>query len=161
MLLPTELAEGMNKVVAPVVVLLTEIRSGWWIEASPAEYWCRAEARLLRKPSSSEAVRPSSSPRIWSSVRTMKGIFGYFTGTDRCICKKDSSRTQRLRLPYKLQYCVSPAPPEPGWPPESEPGGWEYHAKAAAGRGFTIFSLFGVHVELHFSHWLVGLAALF
>ena len=89
MLLPAELAEGMNRVVAPVVVLLTEILSGWWIEASPAEYWCRAEARLLRKPSSSEAVRPSSSPRIWSSVRTVKGIFDYFTGTDGRICKGD------------------------------------------------------------------------
>lgn len=72
--LPVELLEGMNRVVAPTWALRTDMRSGWWIELSPAEYCCRAEARLLRKPSSSEAPRFSSTPRIWSSVSTVRVI---------------------------------------------------------------------------------------
>jgi hypothetical protein len=64
----------MNRVVAPVVFLWTEIRSGWWAEAwslAPVAYSCRAEARASLKPSSSEAVRASSRVRICSSVSTV------------------------------------------------------------------------------------------
>jgi hypothetical protein len=71
--LPAELHEGMNRVVAPVDFLLTEIRSGWaeaW-SFEPVAYSCSAEARASLKPSNSEAVRPSSRVRIWSSVSTV------------------------------------------------------------------------------------------
>ena len=61
--LAVELQEGMKRVVAPVALLCTEMRSGWWTEASPCwllvedEYSCRAEARAFWKPCRSERVR--------------------------------------------------------------------------------------------------------
>jgi hypothetical protein len=79
--LPIELEDGMNSVVAPVAVFCTEMRSGCWTDedAPPpwplVEYSCRAAASAPRKPSSSVAVRASSSARISSSLRTVRGIW--------------------------------------------------------------------------------------
>lgn len=85
----------MNKVVAPVAGLCTEVRSGWRIAdedgvPSPSaarlvESSCRAAASAPRKPSSSAGVRPSRRARISSSLRTVRVISGGIRSL-QCVC---------------------------------------------------------------------------